>query len=106
MKAIFKVVGSPSKDNYPTAKRYPHYDKYNPGKIIRKVFVKQFNFILKSCKEDLLREYEGAKDLLERMLDLDPKKRIKPIETLKHSYTEAFASKHKTRQFRQQFQSF
>jgi len=104
VKAIFKVVGTPSKENYPDAKRYPNYEKSKPGKDYKKGVRKAFQFHLKDCKEDTMKEYEGAMDLLERMLDLDPKKRIKPLEALKHPYMKNFASKRKTRLFRQQFQ--
>lgn len=103
--AIFKVVGTPSDTNYPDAKRFPHYErsKLAKGKEYKKGVLKALQYHLKGCKEEYIQEYTGAMDLLVKMLDLDPKKRIKPAKALKHDYMIAFASKRKTEQFRRQF---
>ena len=105
--AIFKVVGTPSENNYPDAKKFPNYSSCKAllnDKVYKKGVLKALQFHLKGCKQSSMKEFTGAMDLLEKMLVLDPKRRIKPTEALQHSFMQTFASHRKTQIFRKQFQ--
>merc|ERR1719444_351966 len=90
MRAIFKIVGMPSKTNYNDATLYPHFDVCKPptkpgkpDKKYKKDVEKALRYILNQSDINA-DEYSGALRLLERMLDLDPKKRISAVDALEH----------------------
>lgn len=79
--SVYKVVGTPSKDNYPEAAKLPHFTK--PPKKYKRGVEKAICHMMTEIES---REREGAIDLLGRMLHLDPMKRISAVDTLKHHY--------------------
>jgi len=85
MSSIFKVVGTPTNENYPDATKYPLYEKCLPQKNNRRHYkrgvVKALRYILGNT-EDILESYDGVIFLLDRMLHLDPNKRISAKEAL------------------------
>ncbi|SJK86597.1 cyclin-dependent kinase 7 [Babesia microti strain RI] len=70
---IYKITGTPSEENWPEAKRLPYYTEYSfsRGKEIEH-FVPTLNL--------------QAKDLLQRLIKLNPHERITATEALKHEY--------------------
>jgi serine/threonine protein kinase len=79
--SVYKVVGTPSKENYSEATKFSLYRK--PTKKYKRGVEKAIRHML---TESGGRECEGAIDLLAQMLHLDPKKRITAVDTLKHHY--------------------
>jgi serine/threonine protein kinase len=79
--AIYKIVGTPAADNYPEAVNFPKYakptKKYAPG------VVKALQYML---KEEESKKHAGAIELVGRMLQLDPDRRITAVDALADVY--------------------
>ena len=96
--AMFKIVGTPGKDNYSDASRFPFY-KDSPKKYKRGV-QKAFQHMM---QEDDYKEHEKAIDLIAAMVHLDPRKRISAVDALKHEYMIQYVEDCATEGFRNQF---
>jgi serine/threonine protein kinase len=103
MISIYKIVGTASKNNYPGALDYPYYDlcqpekKYSPGNL-EKAF--RYNFKDGSSSPD---SFSSILELLEKMLVLDPRKRISAANALKHPSMKDFLSSTNSDDFRNTF---
>ena len=73
LKEIFTLIGIPNDSNWPDAMRLEKYIAFKGGPPI--TIRKKFEYFSEECR-----------DLLEKMLVLDPNKRISANEALKHSY--------------------
>jgi serine/threonine protein kinase len=76
---IFKTCGSPDEFNWPEAKGFPHYNTFAPNEFYPrciKPYMKKHNPEL----DDL------TLDLLDRLLSLNPDKRLKAKDALEHEY--------------------
>jgi len=98
LSSMFKIVGTPSKDNYADASRFPHFSKLS--KKYKRGVGKAIRHLLKGCD---VATYEKAIDLIEAMLHLDPKKRISAREALKHEYLIEYLENCNTDSFRREF---
>lgn len=95
----YKVVGSPSKEHYPEASKYPDFSK--PVKKYKRGVEKAFEHLL----GEQAAEYQGAISLIARMLHLDPAQRCTAAEALGHDYITDFVEKSETDQFRHEYVS-
>lgn len=95
----YKIVGSPSEDNYDDAIKFPYYSK--PPKKYKRGVEKALEHLLK----DQALQYHKAVDLIARMLHLNPKKRCTAAEALGHDYMSEYAEKCRSDSFRQQYVS-
>jgi serine/threonine protein kinase len=93
--AMFKIVGTPGKDNYHDATRFPHYSA--PPKKYKRGVEKAFQHMM---KEEDYKEHEKAIDLIAAMLHLDPRKRITAVDALKHEYMIQYVEDCATEAFR------
>ncbi|CAI4229132.1 unnamed protein product [Auanema sp. JU1783] len=73
---ISKVCGSPSPENWPDVETLPLYHTLCPKKLYRRVLREEFGALMP----------EEALDLLDKMLVLDPKKRLSASEALRHKW--------------------
>jgi len=83
MRSIFKIVGSPSSTNYKKAETFPHYNSCKTSKKYRSDVEKAIRFMLNSNGTDA-KSYSKILGLLERILVLDPIKRITAAGALQH----------------------
>jgi len=98
-KSIFKVVGTPSKENYPRATKYPNYDRCKLSKEYKPNVGKAIRHYLRNSPHNS----DDVIDLLEKMLQLDPKKRISPLEALNHKFIRNFVNNLQNDSFRMDF---
>jgi serine/threonine protein kinase len=96
--SIYKVVGAPTKDNYPIAAKFPLYSK--PPKKYKRGVEKALKH---SLQEEDREKHSGAIDLLSKMLHLDPNERITSVEALRHPYMLEYMAKSNSESFRQRF---
>jgi serine/threonine protein kinase len=96
--SMFKIVGSPAKDNYPDASKFPFAIK--APKKYRRGVEKAFERMM---KEEDFAKHKKAIDLLAEMLHLDPIKRITAVEALNHEYMHDYYHHHETKSFRDQY---
>jgi len=93
----FKVVGTPARDNFEEAVKFPHFTKV-PKKYIRGV-EKALRHILKDEGD----QHAKAASLIARMLHLDPKKRCSASEALSHEYMIEYLENCATPAFRDEY---
>lgn len=96
--AMFKIIGTPSKDNYPEASKLPFATKA-PKKYKRGV-EKAFQRML---EEEDFAKHEKAIDLMVRMLHLDPRQRITAVGALQHEYMQDYALGREDKSFHNQY---
>mmetsp|Transcript_29511 Transcript_29511/g.65009 ORF Transcript_29511/g.65009 Transcript_29511/m.65009 type:complete len:1964 (+) Transcript_29511:229-6120(+) len=100
--AMYKVIGSPGTDNFPSGKLFPYYKETKPEKKYKRGIEKAFHF-MKDSDLDLDGEYAGAVDLLGNLLHLDPTKRISAADALEHEFMVKHMNDIKSDKFRTQF---
>ena len=103
MLSIYKIVGTPSKSNYQGAFYYPYHKacqpekKYNSGNLKKAC---QYTFKDGSSSAD---SFSAILELLEKMLVLDPSKRISAANALNHRCMTGFLSSTNSDDFRNTF---
>jgi serine/threonine protein kinase len=110
MTQVFKIVGVPSDDNFPDAKRFPFYssnmyvigDDHKKKKYSRGV-EKAVRHMLKSFENGNTDEYSGFVSLLDGVLHLDPKQRMTAAEALQHPFMVHHAAHVQDQAFRQSY---
>jgi len=111
LQSIFKIVGTPSSQNYKKAEAYPYYEKCKLSatnnidkkpKKYRKDVSKALKYILNAnaTEHD---KYNNILGLLELMLDLDPEKRISAKDALDSNFLSEYKTKIKCDEFHQEF---
>jgi serine/threonine protein kinase len=93
----YKIVGTPSTDNFANGVKYPHYSK--PMKKYKRGVEKALEHLLKENTP----QYQKAIDLISRMLHLDSKKRCTAVEALGHEYMSEYIENCQSDEFRKQF---
>ena len=96
--AIFKIVGASSGDNYPEASMFPFYNA--PPKKYKRGVQRALRHII---GDEETQKHALALDLLDRMLHLDPRKRISAADALKHEYMVEFIENCNSDSFRRQY---
>ncbi len=102
-RAIFKIVGTPSSQNYKDATSYPYFDKCKPDKKYKSGVEKALRYMFRDNKRTNVGEYASILSLLEKMLNLDPLKRIKAADALEHSSMTDFVGNTTTNKTRVEF---
>jgi serine/threonine protein kinase len=97
LNSMYKVVGTPVRDNYEACVKYPYYAR--PPKKYKRDVAKALQHLLKEESE----KHAGAVDLLSRMLHLDPSKRITAVEGLRHFYMQDYIENSNSDAFRSRF---
>jgi serine/threonine protein kinase len=93
----YKIVGTPSTDNFEKATAYPYYTK--PSKKYKRGVKKALEHLLKENTE----KYKTVIDLISRMLHLDPQKRCTAVEALGHEYMSEYVENCQSDAFRKQY---
>lgn len=96
--SMFKIVGSPGKDNYPDACKFPFAVK--AAKKYKRGVERAFERMM---REEDFSKHKKAIDLMAEMLHLDPTKRITAVEALNHEYMHDYYQHHETKSFRDQY---
>lgn len=102
-RAIFKIVGIPGDNNYKKAVEFPHYKKCKPEKKYKSDVGKALRFMLRESGKDKIHEYEPIISLLEKILILDPRKRLSAADALEHSSMTNYEENTFVDSFRQRF---
>ena len=93
----YKIVGTPSTDNFGDGSAYPNYAK--PIKKYKRGVNKALEHLLKEKTP----QYQKAIDLISRMLHLDPKKRCSAVAALGHEYMSEYSENCQSDAFRKQY---
>ncbi len=83
-RAIFKIVGSPSTNNYKDAQSYPYFNLCKTDKKYKSGVDKALRYMFRDSGRDNADHYAGILSLLERILVLDPRKRMSATDALDH----------------------
>ncbi|KAL7506486.1 hypothetical protein ACHAXN_004987 [Cyclotella atomus] len=110
MTQVFKIVGVPTEDNYPDAKRFPFYSNNmyvigddNKKKRYPRGVVKALRHMLKPFEGANIDDYSDLISLLDGILHLDPKERLTADEALRHSYMARHSAHVQDQEFRQSY---
>lgn len=97
LNAMFKMIGTPSKENLPEARKFPHYrkpaKKYMPG----------VSKALHSMLGDEAKKLANAIALIDQMLQLDPRNRITAVGALQHEFMQEYTEQSANEEFRDGF---
>eukprot|EP00934_Nitzschia_sp_Nitz4_P008455 Nitzschia sp. Nitz4//scaffold80_size88189//18388//23841//NITZ4_005082-RA/size88189-processed-gene-0.12-mRNA-1//1//CDS//3329558615//8445//frame0 len=96
--SIYKLVGTPTSDNYKDGVRFPYYEK--PAKRYVPGVAKALTHMLRDSNPE---QYTGAIDLISKMLQLDPSQRISAKSVLQHEFMKSHIAKAGTPTFQNQF---
>jgi hypothetical protein len=96
--SIFKVVGTPSKDNYRDAAKFPLFTE--PPKKYKRGVQRALRHMM---GDEESKKHSLALNLVEQMLHLDPTKRITAGDALKHECMVAFIENCSSDSFRRQY---
>lgn len=99
MQSLYKMIGTPSKENFQEGTKYPYFKQTRPEKKYKPGLAKALQYMM---KEDSTK-YASAIDLISRMLDLDPTKRITARGALQHDYMLDYVESCSTESFRKEF---
>jgi len=102
-RAIFKIVGTPSSSNYKEAQSYPYYDKCKPDKKYKNGVDKALRYMFHDSGRENAQDYAGILSLLEKMLILDPRKRLSASEALEHNSMSDYVEWTRTDEYRKKF---
>lgn len=102
-RAIFKIVGIPGENNYKEAVSFPYYQKCKPEKKYKSDVSKALRFMLQGSGQKNVLEYEPIISLLEKMLILDPRKRLTAADCLEHASMVDYEEKTNVDRFRHTF---
>lgn len=102
-RAIFKIVGTPSSSNYKEAQSYPYYDKCKPDKKYKNGVDKALRYMFNDSGRENAQDYAGILSLLEKMLILDPRKRLSAADALEHSSMTDYVEWTRTDEYRKKF---
>lgn len=102
-RAIFKIVGTPGTNNYKEATKYPYYDKCAPDKKYKSGVAKALKHMFLESGRDKFKEYADIIELLEKMLTLDPRKRLSCSDALETSTMTGYIEKTREQEFRDKF---
>jgi len=102
MRSIFKIVGSPSSTNYKKAEKFPYFNSCKTSKKYKSGVEKAIRFMLNSSSTDA-KSYSKILVLLERMLVLDPIKRITAAGALEHKSMTDYLNDTREEGFRRTF---
>jgi len=91
-RAIFKIVGTPSSSNYKEAQSYPHFNICRTDKKYKSGVDKALRYMFRDGGRENADHYSGILTLLERMLVLDPRKRMSAMDALEHPSMTEFVS--------------
>ncbi|KAL3803540.1 hypothetical protein HJC23_014088 [Cyclotella cryptica] len=110
MTQVFKIVGVPSEDNFPDAKRFPFYSSNmyvigedNKKKKYSRGVEKAIRHMLKSFESGNIGDYSGFISLLDGVLHLDPKQRMTAAQALQHPFMVHHAAHVQDQEFRQSY---
>ena len=98
LNTMYKMVGTPAKDNFEKAVKMPHFKK--PLKKYGSGVGKALQYMV---KKDIGEQHQGAIDLISQMLRLDPKDRITAAGALQHEYMQNYVENCNNESVRQQF---
>lgn len=102
-RAIFKIIGTPSTNNYKEAQSYPYYDKCKPDKKYKSGVGKALKYMFEDSGRDNPQDYAGVLSLLDKMLILDPRKRMNASDALESSSMTDYVEWTTTDEFRKTF---
>jgi hypothetical protein len=98
LSGMYKMIGTPAKENFPQAVKFPHYKK--PTKKYRPGVAKALQYMM---KEEENQKHADAIDLISQMLQLDPKNRISAVGALQHPFLSNYMESSNSEAFQQEY---
>jgi len=102
MRAIFKIIGTPSSNNYKKAESFPYFNVCRTSKKYKRDVEKAMRFMLNSTDIDASC-YSKILCLLDEILVLDPSKRLSAADALEHKTMTDFVDSTKGEEFRRRY---
>ena len=98
--SMFKIVGTPEKQNYEAAEKFPFFPKKHLKRRYRRNVEKAFAHMMKTEEYE---KHEKAIALIAKMLHLDPEERISAKDALGHEYMSDYREQSNSNAFRAQY---